>query len=117
VKPRDATFALVLLVACSEPAAPPVVATPPPVVYSPVTHGVAAGDVSATRATIWARSNQYASLHVSVTGGGHEHHARAWVSEAHDYAGSVQVSGLVPNTEYTYSVWFTSDERWEPPAP
>lgn len=105
---------LVTTIACGEPPAP-VVAVPPPMVYSPVTHGVAVGDVKATSAAVWARTNQYASMHASVVGADGERHLQSWVSEAHDYAGTLVFKNLAPDTEYTYSVWFASDERWQVP--
>jgi alkaline phosphatase D len=115
VKSAPKSLCALAAIACTEPPEP-VVAMPPPMVYAPVTHGVSAGDVTATSAAIWARTNQYASLHVSVSGAKGEEHAQQWVSEAHDYAGTVVVKNLLPNTEYSYTVWFASDERWEPPA-
>lgn len=105
------------LIACSAPLPEVAQAAAPPVVYRPVAHGTASGDVTATSATIWARTNGYSALHVSVTGDEHEHHVQAWASEAHDYAASVLVNGLKPSTQYAYTVWFGSDERWDSPPP
>jgi alkaline phosphatase D len=114
VESRPGIWTALALIACGEPPAP-VVAVRWPIVYAPVTHGVASGDVTATSAVIWARTNQVASLHVSIAGAGSERHLQQWVSEAHDYAASVAFEDLVPNTRYSYSAWFAADERWEPP--
>jgi alkaline phosphatase D len=114
VKSALGSLCLFTTAACGEPPAP-VVAVPPPMIYAPVTHGVAAGDVTSTSAAVWARTNQYASLHVSIAGAGSERHQQEWVSEAHDYAGIVVFKNLTPNTEYTYSVWFAADERRQAP--
>jgi alkaline phosphatase D len=117
VKPAPFAPFLLLLAPCCTDTRPPLVALPPPMVYAPVTHGVAAGDVTSTSAAIWARSDRYSALHASLLGAGTERHAQTWVSEAHDYAGTIVFENLVPNTEYSYSAWFASDERWNVPAP
>ncbi|PGF14955.1 alkaline phosphatase [Natrinema sp. CBA1119] len=78
-----------------------------------LTHGVAAGDVTATTATIWARAEGDATIHVAYS------HDRAFDSVGYDrttidgetdYTGHVRLEGLESGTEYRYHVWATTTE-------
>lgn len=74
----------------------------------PVTHGVAAGDVRDTSAVIWSRTDGEGTLNVRIEGR-HDGQSerRAPVRAQDDYTGKVQFTGLRPDTEYRYTVWFT----------
>src|SRR6187549_416719 len=90
---RCSAPAVFALAACTAgPANPPVPAVPPESV--PVTHGVAAGDVTSHRAVIWARTDRYSCLHLTIEGGGQRRHLHTWVTEARDFAGKVVVPDL-----------------------
>src|SRR6185436_19414071 len=53
-----------------------------------------AGDVTESRAVVWARGDAFAVLHVIVEGGGRAFHQAAWVTAAHDFAGKLVFDGL-----------------------
>jgi alkaline phosphatase D len=72
-----------------------------------VTHGVAAGDVTATTAVLWARADREAVLHVRVSGGAHRRVPPTTATAARDFTARVRVVGLRPNTSYRYRVWFS----------
>ncbi|MDN5869635.1 MAG: alkaline phosphatase D family protein [Nitrococcus sp.] len=90
--------------------------------FPPITHGVAAGDVTTDSAVIWSRTNQEAVMHVMarargiVRGGGGPRHYATPVDAASDYTGKVFVEGLDPDTAYTYQVWFSGDLDVAPAA-
>ncbi len=76
---------------------------------TPVTHGVAAGDVTTSSAVIWSRTERESVMHLQLLGP----HAGADVlhlpvGAGHDYTGQIEVQGLKPDTEYRYRVWFGS---------
>lgn len=79
---------------------------------APVTHGVAAGDVTASSAVIWSRTDREAVMHLQLLG---PHAGRELlhvpVGAGHDYTGQIEVRGLKPDTEYRYRVWFRSDRN------
>jgi alkaline phosphatase D len=105
-------WASLVVAACGTATPAPAVPAPAaPVVplILPVTHGIGVGDVTETRAVVWARTDRYAAMHVRLEGGGHVVHHSLWVTEAHDYAGKIVVTELQPGTPYTYTVWFSSD--------
>src|SRR5262245_23184754 len=66
-----------------------------------VTHGVAAGDVSATRAHLWVRCDTPGTVHVALrgAGGGEERRFEAMASAETDDAATVIADGLRPGTE------------------
>jgi alkaline phosphatase D len=72
-----------------------------------VTHGVAAGDVTATSAVLWARADRAATLNVVVSGGPHRRAPATAVSSERDYTARVFVDGLRPDTTYRYRAWFS----------
>jgi alkaline phosphatase D len=85
--------------------------------FAPVTHGVAAGDVTSTSAVIWSRSDRYAVMHVRVDEGDRSTTGSVWVTAARDYTGKISIAGLSADTPYRYTVWFTIGESSEvPPA-
>jgi alkaline phosphatase D len=70
---------------------------------------MAAGDVTDTRAVLWARADGYSALHVEVQGGGRSFRQAAWVSATRDFAGKFVFDGLAPGTRYTYRAFLTMD--------
>ncbi|QLK25572.1 alkaline phosphatase D family protein [Natrinema zhouii] len=78
-----------------------------------LTHGVAAGDVTATTATVWARAERDATVHVAYS---HDQtfdsvgYDRTTVDGETDYTGHVRLEGLESGTEYRYHVWATTTE-------
>jgi alkaline phosphatase D len=73
----------------------------------PVTHGVAVGDVTETRAVIWSRTDRETTMHVEfdpTPAGGAPRglHVRA----DDDFTGQLAVSGLRPATRYRFRVSF-----------
>ncbi|WP_121742378.1 alkaline phosphatase D family protein [Natronorubrum halophilum] len=78
-----------------------------------LTHGVAAGDVTATTAVVWARAVNDATIHVaysrdrSFSGVNYD---RTTVDDETDYTGQLRLSGLEPGTRYHYHVWATGAE-------
>jgi alkaline phosphatase D len=77
-----------------------------------ITHGVAVGDVRSDRAVIWSRADRESTMHVRVKArDGETLHERRKVTAAHDYAGTIELERLKPDTAYEYAVWFDDDER------
>lgn len=90
-----------------------------------LTHGVSAGDVTATSAVVWARSSAPAEMVVAY-GDGYGRTARASSTQASDLTARASLTGLRPGTSNRYRVHFESgSERSEavegsfrtPPAP
>ncbi len=81
-----------------------------PASAAPVTHGVAVGDVQATSAVVWSRTDRDAEMHVKVLGHG-EPPPSTRVKAESDYTGKVRLSGLKPETDYRYRVWFSEGRR------
>ncbi|MGH8469184.1 MAG: PhoD-like phosphatase N-terminal domain-containing protein [Gammaproteobacteria bacterium] len=77
---------------------------------APVTHGVAAGDVTTESAVIWSRTDQPAYMHVLVEGSHNDRgvHDIVKVNADGDYTGKVRVTGLKAGREYGYKVWFST---------
>lgn len=75
---------------------------------APITHGVAAGDVSTDSAVIWSRTDRPAMMHVEIIANRHSsiEAESVRVTAEHDFAGKVQVTGLEPDTRYRYKVRF-----------
>jgi alkaline phosphatase D len=76
-----------------------------------VTHGVAAGDVSATRAVIWGRCSEPAHLRVFLRAANEtsEQSRHVPVQAATDCTGKIAFDGLLPDTRYEYRVACTPD--------
>lgn len=75
-----------------------------------ITHGVAAGDVTAHSAVIWARASGPGTMHVQIDGrhdDGRKDHSVA-VDTQDDFTGKVLVDGLKPDRAYAYRVWFSA---------
>jgi len=72
-----------------------------------ITHGTAAGEVTASTAVIWARCDRAAMLVVLLRSrqGGPEQSRRIPVDLGHDFTGKVLFDGLSPATAYDYRVW------------
>jgi alkaline phosphatase D len=80
-----------------------------------VTHGIAAGDVSATSAVIWSRASGAAQMVVEYSALG----APAWpaqrrvgaaVEAGSDFTGKIVLDGLTPDTRYLYRVRFVRSD-------
>jgi alkaline phosphatase D len=76
-----------------------------------VTHGIAAGDVTATSAVIWSRASggarmmvEYSSL--AAPSWPAQRQLGAFVAAASDFTGTVVIDGLTPDTRYLYRVRF-----------
>ncbi|MQA81095.1 MAG: alkaline phosphatase [Streptosporangiales bacterium] len=73
-----------------------------------LTHGVQSGDVSATRATVWARSDRPARMLVEVSRRPDLAHARtvrgAYLTPASDNTGKTLLTGLPPGSDLYYRV-------------
>jgi len=76
-----------------------------------VTHGVIAGDVTSNSAVIWSRADHASTMHVLVRGSGRDSHGATFRSTAvtaeHDFTGKVMITGLQPDHDYSYIVWFS----------
>src|SRR5262245_6657127 len=72
-----------------------------------LTHGVASGDVSPTRAVVWARCAEATTVHVSLRAedGSLLRDQQTPVSAEHDMIGKIAFAGLQPGQHYTYRVW------------
>ena len=79
---------------------------------APVTHGVAAGDVTTESAVIWSRTDQPAFMHVLIEGSRNDSgaHAVVRVHADGDYTGKVRVTGLKAGRDYGYKVWFSTSK-------
>ncbi|WP_306057383.1 alkaline phosphatase D family protein [Natronococcus wangiae] len=78
--------------------------------FVPLTHGVAAGDVTATTAIVWTRAERDATLHVAYGAEGSDDESgyeRTTVDGETDYAGQVRLQELASGTRYRYYVWAT----------
>ncbi|MBN2700273.1 MAG: alkaline phosphatase D family protein [Methylothermaceae bacterium] len=76
----------------------------------PVTHGVAAGDVTSESAVIWSRTDQAGFMHVRLRGPGGSIRTIP-VSAENDFTGQIRFEGLRPATPYAYDVWFSRERR------
>jgi alkaline phosphatase D len=72
-----------------------------------ITHGVIVGDVTASSASLWARADREATLHIVLSGGRHEQIAPARALAEHDYTARVPLDGLAAATSYRYRAWFS----------
>lgn len=97
-------------------ASAPAIPTPAP--PPAVTHGVTIGDVSAERVILWARTDRAAHMHIELLGPDDARNkAQVAVVGERDFTGSAAVTGLQPDTEYQYAVWFADGaDRIERPA-
>jgi alkaline phosphatase D len=71
-----------------------------------VTHGVVVGDVTASSAVVWARTDRPATMRVTVAGGPHEQPLAQPVAARDDFTGQVAVEGLAAGRTYRYRVRF-----------
>jgi alkaline phosphatase D len=68
-------------------------------------HGPLVGNVTATSASFWVRTAVESDLEVvATTAGGQRRSAKVRSKSAEDFTAVISVDGLVPETEYTYSV-------------
>ncbi|WP_254523424.1 alkaline phosphatase D family protein [Natrinema caseinilyticum] len=83
-----------------------------------LTHGVASGDVTATSAVVWARSDGAATIHVAYAedgGFGDVGYERTRVDDETDDAGHVRLTDLESGSSYRYYVWATETKRTSRP--
>ncbi len=86
----------------------------------PLTHGVAAGDVTATTAVVWARAADEGVLHVEFSVDDSFDSAReqrTTVDSTTDYTGTIRLSGLQSGTRYHYRAWATNRNESASDAP
>lgn len=85
-----------------------------------ITHGVASGEVTADGATIWARADGPAWMHVAFgaleTGTAHLA-APAFADASTDFTATIRLEGLAPGTAYGYRVWFEASPSSSDPPP
>jgi alkaline phosphatase D len=84
-----------------------------------ITHGTAAGDVSAHTAVIWARAATSALISLEYTpesSNEQPQQATVRVDEETDYTGQIRLTGLQPQTRYQYRVWATSGDETDVPS-
>ncbi|HEX9734365.1 MAG TPA: alkaline phosphatase D family protein [Thermoanaerobaculia bacterium] len=76
-----------------------------------VTHGTAAGDVTATSAIVWARASAPAEMSVEVDDDPGFSHPRRFTAaaDAFDLTAQVAVDGLAPASRYHYRVVFANE--------
>jgi alkaline phosphatase D len=86
-------------------------ARPPSGGGPPITHGVIVGDVTASTALVWARTDRVATLNVVLSRGRHRHFESAPARAADDYTARVALVALKPGTRYTYHAWFSLRRR------
>ena len=82
-----------------------------------ITHGVIVGDVTASSALLWARSDREATLNVVLSGGRHGATPSATARAADDYTAGVPLEGLAPATVYRYRAWFSLGAPGKPHGP
>lgn len=72
-----------------------------------VTHGVAAGEVTATTAVVWTRCDRESPVRVvlHMPSGKPEITAATTVRAADDFTAKVALTNLDPDTQYTYRLW------------
>ena len=108
------------------PVTPEPTATPSGPLMStiPVSHGVSSGDVTAESAVVWSRAGRGpATMHVefatdpAFAAAQRADTATGSATEATDYAATVKLDGLTPDTRYVYRVWFTGDDEEATAAP
>jgi len=75
-----------------------------------LTHGVAAGEVTASTAIIWARASRDATMHVALAEDD-KPAGSASATAARDFTGRVFIEGLTPGTSHRYRVWLTDSEE------
>jgi alkaline phosphatase D len=71
-----------------------------------VTHGAVVGDVTDSSALFWARASATARLHLRIGGGPHDQPDAVAADPARDYTARVPITGLAPDTDYTYRASF-----------
>ena len=74
---------------------------------SRLTHGVAAGEATATDVVVWGRCQRAGMLRVALDG---RRAAAVPVAAEHDFTGKVKIGELRPSTWYRYSAWCDSDQ-------
>jgi alkaline phosphatase D len=76
------------------------------------THGVASGDVTENSAVIWSRADGDGYMHVAIEGPKRGKMVMSVpVDASSDYTGKIVFSGLRPETDYHYQVWFNQSKN------
>jgi alkaline phosphatase D len=73
-----------------------------------LTHGVAVGEVSDTGAVVWGRCDRAGTLQVRL---GDARPSAVDVDARRDFTGRIALTGLTPNTPYSYRAWCGDNER------
>lgn len=78
-------------------------------------HGPMLGDLTATGAKIWARTDRVAGVTITVSENDQEWSSafNKTTSEQNEYTATVQVQGLKPSTNYTYTVSVDGSQLFE----
>jgi alkaline phosphatase D len=76
-----------------------------------ITHGVIVGDVTASSALLWARTDRQATMNVVLSRGRHRHVASAAARPEDDYTARARLVGLAPGETYAYRAWFSLGRR------
>jgi len=83
--------------------------------YLKLVHGPMLGDLTATSAKIWARTDQVATLRVSISEEGEklQKNFSNTTSEKNEFTAVIQIEGLKPSTKYKYSVAVNDSKLFE----
>jgi alkaline phosphatase D len=73
-------------------------------------HGPLVGSVTESGVTVWLRTAKEVDVVLAVHGAGKSHYAKAHSAAAGDYTAAVKISGLRPDTEYTYGLTISPSE-------
>jgi alkaline phosphatase D len=76
-----------------------------------LTHGVVVGDITATRAVLWARASKPATMRVQLTGGPYHRITPVAAKRGRDLTAQVVLHGLRPATTYRYRILLGRSRR------
>lgn len=83
--------------------------------YTRLIHGPMLGDISPTSVKIWLRTDREANVTVSVLEEGKNQHKKfeGITLSSNDYTNIIQISGLEPATNYTYTIYIDNSQLFE----
>lgn len=79
----------------------------PSALAGPVTHGVAVGEVTDSKAVVWSRGDRDGTMHITLTGPNGGPERTVPITYRTDFTGKIVLRDLKADTEYRYKVWFT----------